>query len=94
MKKLNKTQALKALTSGKDIYLCPCKLRFGGPWHPEYLLNQSGWNEWITKAAGYVGNPTLWKGNPVNTAWSLMYNNWAFYNTSAEMGSYAHYYVK
>lgn len=51
--------------------------------------------EWLEKAEGYKENQSspCWKGSVEETAWSLAYNNWAYYNTSWEAGYYANYYI-
>lgn len=88
--RISKREAKKRFTKGEIIYLCPRKTLPGFPWNMACLVSPQ---EWLEKADIYVDGH-LWKGNREETAWSLMYNNWHYYNASHETGYYAHYYVE
>ena len=92
MKRITKHQAKKLFAEGKEIILCPAKLMAGGMWHPECTVTL---DRYVEDARRYESYPSqLWKGDIASTAWDLMYNSWAFYNTCYEAGYYAHYYIK
>ena len=86
--RITKAIARKLFAEGKPISLCPCNMYPGGPWNMACLI---GGKEWLEKAEGYKSHPDLWKGTVEKTAWDLMYNNWAYYNSECR---YAHYYVE
>jgi hypothetical protein len=88
--RITKRQAMARFNKGLPFYLCPCKLRPGWPWNFAILIANS--EDYREDANKYRDNPTLWKDSVEQTAWELLYNNWAYYNTSYEMGYYAHYY--
>ena len=99
MKRITKREAFKRFCAEKPFWLCPCKLRFGFPWYPEYLLSVSSIKAWKDSARlyrpGYFHcNSELWKGTVNATAWYLMYRNWVYCNANWETGYYAHYYIK
>jgi hypothetical protein len=89
--KITKAAAKKRFAANQPVYLCPCKMRPGGPFNSACLIFGK---EYLEQAEGYRNNDILWKGNLEATAWNLMYNNWAFYNTSYETGYYAAYYIE
>lgn len=43
------------------------------------------WDAWLSDIASYTQAEK-------DQAWEMMYNGWAYYNTSSEEGYYAHYY--
>lgn len=96
LKRISKRHAKKLFADGVScIVICPCKMIPDGPWSmgcrisgKEYLGNA----EFYKPQEGRIVS-VLWKGTLEETAWQLMYNNWAFYNTSWETGYYAHYYI-
>lgn len=96
LKRITIHQAKKLFADGTSIIIvCPCKFHPAGPFSmgcrisgKEYLENA----EWYSPEKGKESD--LWKGTLEKTAWDLMYNNWAFYNTSFETGYYAHYYIE
>lgn len=94
LKRITKREAKRRFGDGETIVLCPSNMRAGGPWHPECSVSISP--GYFQDALWYGKNkhPDLWKGTVLETAWALMYNNWAYYNTSYEQGYYAHYYVE
>jgi hypothetical protein len=57
--------------------------------HPEGFIERAKCYE----PGSYGPGSDLWAGSVEATAWNLMYNEWSHYNTSHEMGAYAHYYV-
>lgn len=92
LRRITKREAqAKFYTGVEGIILCPCKFRPDGPFSMGCRVFG---REWLDKAEGYADSPDLWKGTINSTAWSLMYNNWAYYDTSYETGYYAHYYVE
>jgi hypothetical protein len=91
MRRISKSEAKRMFTTtDKAVYFCPCKMHPYRPWNQAVPLFGK---EYLERAAGYRDNPELWEGSVEETAWSLAYNNWAFYNTSHETGYYAHYYI-
>jgi hypothetical protein len=90
MRRITKRQAKKLFSEGKVFIVCPCKMFPVGPWSVGCNIHPK---EYLEDAARYEKHPDLWKGSLEETAWSLMYNNWCFYNTNYEMGYYAHYYI-
>jgi hypothetical protein len=89
--RITKREAKKRFAQDLPVILCPCKLRAGPPWHPQCEVRGG---EYLLRAESYRDHPDLWDGTLEETAWSLMYHNWKFHNTSCEMGYYAHYYVE
>jgi hypothetical protein len=97
-KRITKAQARKLFNEGKPLTLCPCKVLPGGEWPQQSNISEKGIAELKEKAAWYSPDgispsTILWKGDINKTAWDLMYNEWAFYNTNSEQGQYAHYYI-
>ena len=90
-KRITIHEAKKRFLADKAIYLCPCKMRPGMPWNTACLVYGK---QYLVDAEDFRSNPTLWKGSVLATAWSLMMNNWLYYNASYECGYYAHYYVE
>ncbi len=90
-KRVTKREAQKRFNENKGVYLCPCKMRPGYPWN---IAVQVFGKAYLENAETYRNHPDLWKGTPEQTAWALMYNNFAFYNLTNETGRYAHYYVE
>ncbi len=41
-KRIRKDEARGRFSNGEFIYLCPVKLRPGGPWHPEITITNKG----------------------------------------------------
>ncbi len=92
LKKVSKRTAQKLFNEGdKIIILPPCKMYPMGAFS---LGCRIAGKEYLQKAEEYGPECDLWKGSIERTAWDLMYNNWAFYNTSYECGYYAHYYIE
>jgi hypothetical protein len=92
MTRISKSQAFKLFCEGKPFIVCPCKCHPYAPWNMGYPCRNG--LEHIEDAKRYKEGDPLWKGTLEKTAWALMYNNWAFYNTNYEVGYYAHYYVE
>lgn len=95
-KRITKKEAQTLFAQGKPVYLNPCKFMPSTPFNQACLILGK---EYLDKAAEYgpkgtFPNEKLWKGTVEQTAWDLMYNNWAFYNATYETGYYAHYYVE
>lgn len=87
-------EAKRRFFNNEVVYFCPHKLRPDGPFSSAVGIHP---REWLDKAAMYAReNPSspCWKGSLEATAWSLAYNNWAYYNASYEAGYYAAYYVE
>lgn len=93
-RRITKREAKRRFGDGEEIVLCPCNMIPGGGWHVQCSVRLS--EERFADALGYGvhKHPDLWKGTVLETAWALMYNDWAFYNTNYEMGYYAHYYLE
>lgn len=95
-KRITKREALKRFYAGKPIWLQPCKLCPGGWAYPCQIDPPKHWEHAaIVKRVWRSG----WTAEDATqeikeAAWESMYNNWAYYNTSWEMGYYAHYYIK
>ena len=95
-KRISKQTAFRRFKAGQYFDICPCNMMPGFPWAVQCRVFPE---EHIEHAKLYApdsscSSPTLWKGTLEQTAWDLMYNNWAFYNTNHEMGYYAHYYIE
>lgn len=90
LRRITQRQAKKLFADGEMIVLCPCKCH---PYPPFSMGVQINSKEYLERAEDYRGNGKLWKGDIESTAWSLMYNNWRYYNASYETGYYAHYYI-
>lgn len=85
-------EAKRRFFNSELVYFCPHKMRPDGPWSQAVGIHPK---EWLEKAEMYKNmNSDLWKGSTEATAWSLAYNNWAYYNASYEAGYYAAYYVE
>jgi len=96
LKRISIHQAKKLFADGTSIIIvCPCKMVPDGPWS---LGCRISGKEYLEDAERYSPDngrmSDLWKGSLVETAWKLMYNNWAFYNATYETGYYAHYYIE
>ncbi len=96
--RISKREARKIFAEGnKFIFVCPCKMWPSAPWNMAAMI--SG-REYLENAERYAPREdgtdagSCWKGNLADTAWDLMYNNWAFYNATHETGYYAHYYIQ
>ena len=90
--RISKATAKKRFAKSEPILLCPCKFRPEGPFSMACLIVG---REYLERAEGYCGHPTLWEGTVEETAWGLMYRNWAHFNLNgAETGRYAHYFVE
>ena len=89
--KITKQQAKKRFVNGDVIHLCPCKMAPGGILSLVCLIESK---PYLEAARACRGNHDLWRGTVENTAWSLMYNVWEYYNASWETGCYPHYYVR
>lgn len=91
--RISKREAQRLFAEGdKPIFLCPCKLRPGFPWNVAvHVFGQP-----YLEDAQRQGTPEGLQRYPTleSQAWTLMYNNWAYYNVSHETGYYAHYYVQ
>jgi len=77
MIRITKREAKSLFYAGKSIALVACKMRVGKPWYPECHISSQRYLDEVRED---------------DNAWDLMYNNWAYYNTSNEQGYYAHYY--
>lgn len=94
LKRITKREARKLFAGGTSIIiLCPHKMIPNGPFSMGCRISGK---EYLDKAEEYRSRPDLlmWKGNLLDTAWDLMYNNWSFYNSSYETGYYPAYYVE
>jgi hypothetical protein len=97
--RIKKKEAFERFSKGEVIYLVPCKMYPGGFWNvacPIQLTNDLK-DHAMRYKQDYDNNTRyahLWHGTIEKTAWELIYNNWAYYNTNYEMGYYAHYYLK
>ena len=85
MQRITKSTARKMFAAGEVFLICPRKLRPGGPFNSASRIHGKEWQE---AGAGWRGPET-----PAET-WVRMYNEWAYYNTSYEVGYYAHYYIE
>jgi hypothetical protein len=97
--RISKATARKRFANGESITLCPCKLRPGFPFSPHSTLYPESIESWKERAQWYAPktddpNNEMWRGSINATAWDLMMNDWAFYNTSYEQGYYASYWVE
>lgn len=94
--KINKTQAFKLFLNHDRFYMNPCKLVAFGPWHTECLVNPVDWiKDYCDLYHVDYEHLTVNNGLEVyKKAFDRMYNNWSFYNTSSEMGYYAHFYTE
>lgn len=98
-RRITKREARRRFAKGLPFALCPCKMMPGGPWAIHSTVYPDDIAEYKEKATWYAPDgispsDTLWEGTVDATAWDLLYNNWAFYNTSWETGYYAAYYVE
>lgn len=93
-KRITKREAKRRFGDGETIIFCPCNFQPGGMWHVECHVRLS--EDLFSSALRYGAqkHPDLWKGTVLETAWALLYNNWAFYNTGDEMGNHADYYIE
>lgn len=89
--RITKRQAMARFADNKPVIFCPCKLYPSYPFAMHSTIYPAGW---IEQAERYKGPPTLWLANAIKSAWSLAYNEWAYYNASYEAGYYAHYYIE
>lgn len=97
LKRISIHQAKKLFADGNSIIiLCPCKFYPAGPFSMGCRISGKEYLEDAERYKPQEGRivSVLWKGTQEETAWKLMYNNWAFYNTSFETGYYAHYYIE
>jgi hypothetical protein len=95
--RISKREARKLFNENKSFVLCPVKLRPGSPWSSHCTIPTDTIKDYKVQAAWYAPDgitpsTELWEGTINNTAWTLLYDNWAFYNTSWETGYYAAYY--
>jgi hypothetical protein len=99
LKRISKREARKHFAEGKGFILCPCNMMPGQSFDMGYYLSPEAIAEHKEQAddlyapKGDRPAGSLWLGNINDTAWELMYDNWAFYNTSNECGYYAHFYI-
>ncbi len=80
-RRIRKREAVARWYAGKPVALCPCRLYPGFPWAPQIT---TAWSEDWQARADRLGD----------SAWDVMYREWAFYNTGNGAGSYAHYYIE
>lgn len=102
--RISKAAAKKRFFTGQPIYIIGHKLRPGRPFSMGCTIDNKAWMEQADRydpqkqPAGSIYSPTcvssLWKGSREETAWCLMYNNWAYYNANHECGMYAAYYIE
>lgn len=98
-KRISKREARRRFANYQPIVLSPCKMMPGFPFATHITVTAKEATEYQERAIWYSPDgispsADLWKGNVNDTAWNLMYNNWAFFNTSFELGYYAHYYIE
>ena len=93
--RITKQAAKELFTKGQTVYFCPAKMRPGWPWNIACPVSGREYMEHAKDYEPREGEPNfaLWEGTLADTAWSLAYSNWSFYNTSWECGYYAHYYI-
>jgi hypothetical protein len=92
-RRITKRDARRRFAANEPILLIGCKFYPSTPFNQAVCVYGA---EYLERAKQYRNDSFsgLWKGSVENTAWDLMYNNWAYYNTSYETGYYAHYYVE
>jgi hypothetical protein len=89
MKKINKTQALKLFTQGKDFYMNPCKCRMFNFWHTEILIDSKN----TMKQYNY-NNTENFSSDDYKEAFNKLYNEFCYYNCNdTETGLYPHFYT-
>lgn len=87
-------EAKRKFFKGEVVYFCPHKMRPDGPFSQSVAIHPK---EWLENAERYYKenqSSPCWKGSIEATAWSLAYNNWAYYNASWEAGYYPAYYIE
>lgn len=81
--RVSKAAAKKAFINGNTIAFCPCNLRPGLPWYPEYIFSRETRGEYITddKSAENDFNNLL--------------NSFEFYNcTDPETGKHTAFFIE
>lgn len=93
MKRISKRQARELFATNQPFYICPVKLHPYPPFSSASLIFRNEYS-----ASGE--NPSTgnifedFYNSTYIPAWDVMYNNWAYYNTSWETGYYASYWVE
>jgi hypothetical protein len=93
-RRISKAEAKKRFANGLTVVFCPCKMRPGGAWAVHSTIFGENLAERLERAERHKDNPQIWKGTAVETAWDILYREWAHYNASSETGRDAHYYVE
>jgi hypothetical protein len=81
-KRINKTAAKKAYINNKNVVLCPCNLRPGGPWSPEVTVN-------------YNNRDETEQDTPANVYFDKVLMYFEYYNCiNTETGKYTAFYIE
>ena len=80
--RVSKRNAKLRYDSGEVIYLCPCKLRPGCPWHPEAA---------VMKESVDVDSQVFVTGDK---DFERIVNEYSHYNCARNVGEYPAYYIK
>jgi hypothetical protein len=71
--RITKRAALKRFNNGECIYLCPVKLRPGGPWHPEITITNKGHFAGVTEDFNKIINQFEYYNCNVETGYYAAY---------------------
>ena len=81
--RISKAAAKRAFIDGFTIAFCPCNLRPGAPWYPEYITNREVRGEYIADETGAE-----------NDFYNLL-NSFEYYNcTNTETGRYTAFFIE
>lgn len=94
--RISKAAAKRRFARGEKFVLCPVKLIPGGSFSSHctiYPPTIAAWKEQAAFAEANKGQH-MFENRIYETAWSMLYTEWAFYNATNEVGLYAAYYVE
>ena len=83
-RRVSKRAAERLYDNGEVIYLCPFRLRPGGPWHPEIAVTKTD----LTQDCGtqyFISN---------TRDFEKVVSDYTYYNCSYSVGEYPAYYIK
>ncbi len=87
---LTRERAKERWFSGDAITLIPCKCSPTGPSGLAVEVYPEGF---MVEARSYGRHSPLWKGSVEETAWYLMYQEWAYSSTGFDLGAHANFYI-
>lgn len=83
-RRVQKMRARKIYNGGGMIYICPYKMRPGGPWSPEIAVTKTDMDA-VDGASYFVAN---------TRDFDVLVREFEHFNCSSSVGEYAAFYIK